>query len=86
MVDAEQDQKDDPLLNLFQRVREALRPLGIQVDPLVLMLWRDSHTRGRGLFTQAGLFAPEVTVRLAELARDLAENTEQPPAGEQRGR
>jgi hypothetical protein len=85
-MDAEQDPKDDPLLHLFQRVREALRPLGIQVDPLVLMLWRDSHARGRGLFTQAGLFAPEVTVRLAELARDLAENTDHPPTGEQQGR
>jgi hypothetical protein len=83
-VDAEQDSKDDPLLHLFQRVREALRPLGIQVDPLVLMLWRDSHASGRGLFTQAGLFSPEVTVRIAELARDLAENTADPPSGEQR--
>lgn len=78
-MNIEGPQDDDPLLALFQRLRETLAPLGIQVDPIVLHLWRDSQARGTGLFTRSGQFSPEVTARLLELARELAAETGDAP-------
>lgn len=72
--------EDDPLLRLFQRLRGALRPLGIQVDPVVLLLWRDAQASGKnGLFTAFGEFSPEVTRRLLAFADELRADTADEP-------
>jgi hypothetical protein len=69
------DDADDPgaarLVDLFQQLREALAPLGVYVDPGLILLWEDARHRRCGLFTRTGDFTPAVAERFLEFASAL---------------
>ena len=73
------DAVDDPgaarMADLFQQLREALAPLGVYVDPMVLLLWEDARIRRAGLFTPDGRFKPAVAQTFLEFAASLAAAT-----------
>lgn len=81
------DEDRDVLLRLFLQLRDALAPLGVEVSPLVLALWRDAHdSRTGGLFMMSGEFNPHAVRRLIAFADELRVNTADAPGGEQQGR
>ena len=77
--------EQEALRVVFTQLREALAPLGVHLDPMVLRLWVDMQREGALPFTPGGAFRPDVARRLAEAVEAIRLASTDGPESEQLG-